>query len=164
MPRPFGGDDRGDNAVVVRLFVLNFFLFAQQFLDDVRIIARKLLPDTGTGVFGCNAPIDAYKAIDRGFIPIIKIFLRRFDLCKFLLRIVNERRKRLLLLHGERALELLFDLLADRAGTVLQNMQKRLVFPVDIRDEMFRSLWQIEHGRKIDDLRRRVCRGRKLNG
>ena len=164
VPRPLGGDDRRDDPVVVRLLVLDLLFLAQKFLDDIGVVARKLLPDARTGVLGGNAPVDAHKAIDRRLVPVVQILLRRLDLREFLLGIVDERRQGLLLLHGKRALELLLDLFADGPRAVLQDVQKRLVFPVDIRDEVLRALGQIERRGEIDDLRRRVCRSRKLNG
>ena len=92
VPRPLGGDDRGDDAVVVRLLVLDLLLLTQKFLDDIGVVAREFLPDARTGVLGGDAPIDAHEAVDRRLVPVVQVLFRRFDLRQLLLGIVNERR------------------------------------------------------------------------
>ena len=161
--RPLRGDDRGDDSVIVRLFVLDLLLFAEQLLDDVLVVVRELLSDAGSGIFGCNAPIHPNKAVDGGLVPVVEVLFRCLDLREFLRRIVNEHRKRLFFLHGQRAFELLLDLLANRPRTVLQNVQKGFIFAMNVGNEVFRSLGQIEYRREVDDLRCSIRRCRKLN-
>ena len=162
--RPLGGDDCGDDAVVVRLLVLHLLLLAEQLLDDIGIVVRELLAHARARILGGDAAVDAHQAVDGRLVPVVEVLLRRLDLGKLLRRIVDERRQRLLLLHGERPLELLLDLLADRARAVLQDVQEGFVFAVDVRDEVLRPLGKVEHGGEVDDLRRRLRRRRKLNG
>jgi len=158
------GDDRGDDAVIVRLLVLDLLFFAQKFFDDIGVIVRQFLPHPRTGIFGGDTAVDAHKAVDRRLIPVVEVLFRRLDLRELLLGVVDERGERLFLFHRERAFEFLFDLFADRPRPVFQDMEKRLVFSVNIRDEVLRALRKIERGREIDDLRRCVGSGGKLNG
>lgn len=163
MARPLGGNDGGDDAAIVCLLILHLLLFAKEFFDDVRVIARKFLAHARTGVFGGDAPVHPYQAVDGRLVPVVQVLLRRFDAGKFFRRIVDERGKGLLFLHGKGALELLLDLLADGARAVFQNVQKGLVLAVDVCDKVLRPLGKVEHRRKVDDLRCRRRRRRELH-
>ena len=116
------GNDRADNAVIIRLFVLHFFLFAKQLFDDVSVVLRQHFAHARTGIFGRDTAVDAYQTVNRRSVPIVAFLVRRGELRKLLLGIIDERGKLLFLLARKRAPKFFFDLFGDRPRTVFQNM------------------------------------------
>ena len=141
-----GGDDRRDDAVVVRLFILHFLLLVQKLFDDVGVVFGERSSHLGAGVLGRDAAVDAHQAVDGRLIPVVELLFRRLDEGELLFGIVDERRKRLLLFGGEGVFEFFVDLLADGARAVLQDMQEGFVLAVDIGDEMLRPLGKVQNG------------------
>ena len=52
--------------------------------------------------------------------------------------------------------------LPDDARTVVQNVQKRVIFAVNITHEVLGTLWQIQDGFQVDDFRIKRLNGGKL--
>ena len=142
---PADPDNRIDNFVIVKLFVLNFFFFGNQLFDDIGKIVGQRLAHLGAGIFGRNAFGHLHQPVNRDLEPILQHILILFlltDQLQLFLRIINQRRKASFVLDTQRVAELLVDLSAHGSGAVFQHMVELLVFPVNIRQKMFRSFWQ----------------------
>ena len=82
-------------------------------------------------------------------IPVIDVFfLSLYDL-QFLLWIVDERAKFFDLAFAQGITEQLRHLTLDVTRGILDDVQESLMLTVNICEEMFRSLWQVEYGREV---------------
>ena len=90
-------------------------------------------------------------------IPVIDVFfLSLYDL-QFLLWIVDERAKFLDLAFAQGITEQLRHLTLDVTRGILDDVQESLMLTVNICEEMFRSLWQVEYGREVYYLCCSIC-------
>ena len=164
--RLFGLDDRADDLVIIADLVLGLDR-VQELVDDVGVAFGQRFPDLRPRVFRCGKPADLHHAAKRDLVPFGVHDARALQKVQLLHRVVDQRRKRVALRLGHRVFKQDIDLFADHAGRVLQHMDERLVFAVNVADEMLRALRKTQNRLQIDDLRgdlrdRRVLVRQKL--
>ena len=80
---------------------------------------------------------------------------------QLLLRVVDQRGQLIKLRAGDAVGKERVQRLADHAGAGIENVQKGLMLPMDIGDEVLAALGQVHDGLQVDDLRgRRADRGK----
>ena len=99
--------------------------------------------------------------MDRDMIPVVDIIFRSLDEFQFLFRIINQGAELTTLRLTNVALEEFADLTAYVTRCIFQNMLESLTLSVQISQKVFCTLWQIEYGFKIDNLRSCRRNGRK---
>ena len=92
------------------------------------------------------------------FVPVFQIVLFSLNDLQLALRIINESGQTFFILTADGVAEFLVDLTAHGTGAVFQDMVELFIFPVNVRQKMFRSLRQVQNGLQIDDL----CSGCRL--
>ena len=86
-------------------------------------------------------------------IPVLNILLLFFCDLHPLFRIIDQCRQPPLVPAADRIPKLFIDLLSHGSGAVFQHMVELLIFPMNIREKMLRTLRQIHDRLQIDDLR-----------
>ena len=150
--RLLGLDDRADQLVVVAHLILGLDR-VQQLVDDVFEALRQRLAHLRARVLGCGQPRDLDEPAQGDLVPLRRADARLVQLIELFLRIIDQRSERVALRLGNAVFKQRVHLDAHDAGRVFQHVQKRLVFAVDVADEVFRPLGQAQDRLQIDDLR-----------
>ena len=148
----FAVDDGADDLIVVYLLVFIAVIHMDQLVDDISECRRHFLTHLGSGVFGRHLFTDAYKAVNGDPLPVLckPVFpLRRPQPA---LRVVDQVRQGDLILIGDHIAKGLGDLFPDDTGRAPKEMDKGLVFPMQVTEKIFRSLGKAADGHQVDDL------------
>ena len=95
---PTCGDDGSDDLIDIGRFVGFDGRLVQQLLDDVGKLLRKRLAHLRAGVFRGDIAAHAHQLVQRHPVPIVEVALFLSNKLQFLLRVVDQRTKILLLL------------------------------------------------------------------
>ena len=150
---PANADNRGNDLIIVGFLVPHFRFLRDQFLDHIGKIFRQRLSHLGPGIFAGRPFAHLDQEIKMDSVPVLHVRLRLFDDIHLGLWIIDQCGKPLLVPGTHRIAEHLVNFLSDRPGSVLKDMGKSLVFPVNICQEMLGPLGKVQYGLKIDDLR-----------
>ena len=135
----------------------------QQLVNDVGVIARDGLADLGARVTAGQGTRHHQQALEHDLVPARRRDVLQMRECELLMRIVDEGAQVALFLLGELVAEDIVHVLAHHARAVVENMQERLVFTVQIAHEMLGALGQVEDCLQVDDLgKHRLLRGKML--
>ena len=147
------------DGTVIGLLVVLRLIHLEKLLYDVDIGLGDLLADLGAGIFGGYVTAEADEPVDGEPLPLRKA-LRVLPFQKFPLRlfqlplgVVDEGGQFGLLLFRHGLGKQLPDLGADDTGGGAEQMDKGLVFSVDVTEKILRPLWQLQDRAEIDDLR-----------
>ena len=86
-------------------------------------------------------------------VPLLQIFCFPAHQLQLFPWIVDQRSQLTPLRLGQAGEEQLVHLFFYHAGAGVEDVQEGLILPVDVRDEMLRSLGQVQNGLEVDDLR-----------
>ena len=125
----------------------------KKFVNDLPVSSRKGGADLVTGVFHGYKPADVDKTVQGNAVPFLHVFVFICHQGQFRGRIIDEGGKIVPVPLGERVFKELIQLVLDFTGTGIQDVQKRLVFSVNIRNKMLGSLGQIQNRPEVNDLR-----------
>ena len=161
--RPADPDNRIDDLLVIRLFILNIAALRDQLVDHVRIILRHGFSHLGPRILAGSIFADLDQPVQHDPVPVIHLrgvgdlLFHQVDL---LGRIVHERRELTDILFRQRPPVDFIYFFPHGAGAVSQNVGKGFILSVNIRDKMLRPLRKVQDRAQIDDLRRRIRDGR----
>ena len=145
-------DDGVDDILKVVPLVDLFPVGMEQFLDDVAVILGQGLADLGAGIFGRDQPAELHQLVEGDPVPLLQVVRIPADPLQLFPGIINQSGQLASLRLGQSGEKQLVHLLLHHAGAGVEDVQKRLILPVDIGDEMLRALGQIQDGLEVDDL------------
>ena len=155
--RPAGGDDRVDDRHHVAALVLIVLdPFVKEFFDNIGILFREGLADLRTGIFRRADGHYLDDAHQHDAVPFLHLGAgpeRGADCPDLVFRIIDKGAELPDLGFGERGAEDHLDFLADDAGAVAKHVLEGFVFTVQVADEMFRSLREVQDRFQVDDFR-----------
>ena len=157
-------DNRGDDILVVFLFVEFLAVGMKQLFNDIGIISGKRLADLRAGIAGADRTAELDQTIERDAVPLVQIGDFRLELFKLLLGIADQGVELIQLRVGNAVLEERVEVLTDDAGTGIENMQKCLMLSVHVRNEVLTAFGKIQNRLQIDDLGAGGTQGRILVG
>ena len=140
--RHLGVDNRSDNLTVVHLFIVVIIVHMQKLIDGIGKFRRHLLAHLGTAVFRRHLFAYLYKPVEGYPLPVLRIVLLLLKLCNLPVRIVDQISQLYLILLGNNMSEGFFNLLTYNAGGTAEQMNKSLIFPVQIAEKVLGTLWQ----------------------
>ena len=143
----------GDNVFVVLLLVKFIAVGVEQLFQNVGIVLRKRLAHFGAGIPGTDRTAELNQPVERYAVPLVQIGNLRLQLFKLLFRVIDQRCELVQFRVGDAVLEQQIKPLADHAGAGIENVEKGLVLPMNIRDKVLAALRQIQNRLKVDDLR-----------
>ena len=153
-------NDGADDVFV--LILLGAVLISQvdQLIDDLPVALGHMGAHQISGMLDAHIPANLHQQMDGIVVPGVQVFLFIGDQCQLGGRVVDQCCQLILFFLGEPILKGFIQLVADFAGTGVEDMQKCFMLTVDIRHEMLRTLGQIQNGLQLDDL----CTGRLDGG
>ena len=159
-----GLQDRRDNALVIaHAVVVLIGVRVQQLVDDVGVIAWDGLADLGARVTAGQGTRHHQQALEHDLVPARRRDVLQMRERELLMRVVDEGAQVALFLLGELVAEDIVHVLAHHARAVVEDMQERLVFTVQVAHEMLGALGQVEDCLQVDDLgEHRLLRGKML--
>ena len=152
-------NNRIDNFIKICLLVRHIRPSRDKLLNDISKIFRQGFPHFGPGVFGCGIAADMNQTVDGDPIPVIHIFLRLCHLLQFQLRVVNQSRHSLFVRHRKCISKFILYLSADCPRSVFYHVKILVIFPVNIRNKMLRTLGKAQNRLEVNNLRSRRCNG-----
>ena len=145
-------DDGGDDVLVVVPLVRLVVVGVEQLVDDVGVVLGEGLAHLGPGVLGGHPPADLNEAVEGDAVPLVHILICFVELLQLVLRVVDEGAQLVPVRLGDGGGVQVVHLLLDDAGAGVQNVEKGLVLPVEVGDEVLRALGQVQNGLEVDDL------------
>ena len=142
--RAAGRDDGVDLALVVRRLVFDAFLVVEQFLDRFRHSRRQELADLLAAVLRTQAAAELDEVHQRQPAPLVLVRHAVEHQRRLHFRVIDQRREISPFRLRHRVREHLVDLPEDRAGAVAHHVLESLVFAVDVGEEMFGALRQLQ--------------------
>ena len=146
-------DDGVDDVLVVIPLVGLLVVGVEQLVDDVGIVLGQSLSHLGAGVLGGHPAADFNEPVEGDLVPLVQILYLLLHQGQLFLGVIDERGQLIPVVPGHAGAEQLIQFLFNHAGTGVQDVQERLVFSVDIGDEVLRALRQVHNGLQVDDLR-----------
>ena len=153
-------DDRAYNGVIIRLFVRNFRTYRDQLLDHISKFFRQCLSHFWSCVFACCAFTHFNQPVQCNLVPVLHTLFGLSDPIHLFFWIINKSSQRLFVSATQSISKYIINFTAHRTWAVLQHMWKRLIFSVNIRQEMFGSFRKIQNCLKINNLRWCLSDGR----
>ena len=162
---PADRDDRVQDAVeVVLLGGARRVRLVEQLLDHVGEVGRQHLAHLRAGVLHRDGAAYLRELVERHLVPVVQVGFARLDEPELLLRIVDQRAQLAHLRLAQRVVEHLVHLLPDDPRGVLQHVAEGFVLPVEVRQEVFGPLREVQDGFQVDDLGACIGNGRELLG
>ena len=146
-------DDGVDDVLVVIPLVGLLVVGVEQLVDDVGVVLGQSLSHLGAGVLGGHPAADFNEPVEGDLVPLVQILYLLLHQGQLFLGVIDKRGQLIPVVPGHAGAEQLIQLLFNHAGTGVQNVQERLVFSVDIGDEVLRALRQVHDRLQVDDLR-----------
>ena len=100
--------------------------------------------------------------MESGQIPVAHVFFGGLDECELFLGVVDEGAELLFLDLAQGVAEYFVDFALDGARGVFQYVAESFVLAVDVAEEVFRPLGEVEYGRQVDYFGAGRCDGREL--
>ena len=116
--RTANADNRMDNFIIVGFLVLDFRLFCDQLLDNIRKIFWQCFSDLGAGIFGRNPFSNLNQPVQCDFIPVFDIIFLLHHQFQFFLWIIDQCGKAFFVSAAQSIAKFLINLILHRAGTV----------------------------------------------
>lgn len=162
---PADRDDRVQDAVeVVLLGGARRIRLVEQLLDHVGEVGRQHLAHLRAGVLHRDGAAHLRELVERHLVPVVQVGFARLDEPELLFRIVDQRAQLAHLRLAQRVVEHLVHLLPDDPRGVLQHVAEGFVLPVEVRQEVFGPLREVQDGFQVDDLGACIGNGRELLG
>ena len=147
--------NRTDNRFIIVIFV-RLVIRVQQFVHRIGQISGQTLTDFGAGIFCGHRLTNRNKAIYHSGAPFVEVSFAFMAAFKLRLRIIDQCRKIISVLLAENPSVVFVDFHPDRPRRTLQHMDERLMFSMQITQEIFRALRQRQNRIQVYDLCR--CR------
>ena len=138
-------NDSGDDVLKVVPLVRLVAVGVKQFLDNVGVLFRQGGADFGAGVFGGYQPTEFRQAVKRNALPLVQIGDLSLKLFQLFLWVINQGGELVKFRAGNRSGEQIAQFLPHNAGAGVQNVEKRLVFPMHIGKKMLRAFGEIHN-------------------
>ena len=162
--RPSSRDDRANDLVHISgLIGLNRRLM-QQLLNNVGELAGQCLPHLRPSIFRGDVTANTNQLVQCHLIPILQVTLLPFDQLQLFFRVIDQRAKLLFLGLTHRDTKYLVHLPFYGTRSILQHMPERLILAVQVAQEMFRALGQVQDRLQVDDLRAGIGNRRETPG
>ena len=154
VPRPVDVDDGGDDVLVVVPLVVKLVVGVEQLVDDVGVLAGQGLAHLGAGVLAGDQAAHVQQAVEGDAVPLLQrlVVQRPGHLLQLLLRVVDQGGQLVPVVLGHAGGEELVHLLAHHAGGAVEDVEKGLVLPVHVGEEVLGALGQVQDGLEVDDL------------
>ena len=133
-------NDGADDDVIIIPLVRLLIADVEQLIDDVGITLGQGVAYLGAGIFGGQEAAKLQQPVQGDPVPFIQVLRLLGDEGQLLLRVINQCRQLIAVMLGEGRGKEFVQLFPDDTGAGVEQMQKRLVFAVDIRDKVFRPL------------------------
>ncbi len=145
-------DDGVDDLAVVNPLVVVVVIHMEQLVDHIGELPRHLLSHLGAGVLGGHHLANLHQSVDGNLLKVLGKQSRLADLSQIPVRVIDQVRQLDFLLLGNQVPKGLPDLLPDNAGRAAQQVDKRLIFPVQVAEEILRPLRQSADRHQVNDL------------
>ena len=139
----------------------------QQFINNVGKFLGHFLADLGAGVFGGYLLAALDQAVDGYLLPVLREMSLFYHSSQIPLRIVDKIGQLHLFLFRNQMSEGILNLLPGNARGRTEEVDERLMLPVQVAEKVFRSLWKAADCHQVHDftgrrLYRRVFLCQKL--
>lgn len=145
-------DDGVDDILIVVPLVRLIIVGMEQLVDDIGVILGQSLTHLGAGILGGHPAADLDEAVQGDPVPLVHVRQQLVELFQLLLRVVDQGTQLIPVRPGDGGGKQVVHLFLDDAGAGVQNVEKCLILPVYVRDEVLCALGQVQNGLKIDDL------------
>ena len=151
-----------DLLMINQLVVVLIRQGVEQLVQYIGIGRRHRLAHLGARIFGGKQAAQLNQIMQRGVKPALGQPSRGAEQFELFLGVIDQRKQ-----IGNRGSavgggEQQQRFLPDDARTVVQDVQKRVIFAVNITHEVLGTLWQIQDGFQVDDFRIKRLNGGKL--
>lgn len=150
---PADVDDGGDDVLVVVPLVVVFVVGVQHLIDDVGVLPGHGLAHLGAGVLGADQAADLNEPVEGDAVPLPHVGGLPLDLLQLLLGVIDQGGQLVPLRLGDGGGKQIVQLFPHDPGRGVEDVQKGLVFPVDVGDKVLRALGQVQDGLQVDDFR-----------
>ena len=124
----------------------------EHLVNDVGVLRRHGLADLGAGVLGAHQAADLNEPVEGDAVPLPHVLRLPLHLLQLLPWVVNEGGQLVPLVFGQGCGKQVVHLLPHHAGGRVEQVEKGLILPVDVRDKVLGPLGQVQDGLEIDDL------------